>query len=224
MKNRTQTKKLNNFELHGELFLLNRFYMHSGKKNTRSAYWYSVCSCGNAKVARETDIHRSDCRSCGCLHSTPAVSNLYKARVVSNKIKYPKEDRDLYIRWISIKSRTLWIPEHAKSYKYYRGKGIKICDSWTDFFVFKEWAVKNGFKKELTIDRIDSNIDYSPENCRWVTPAVNIQNRGATKLTPSNVLDIRNSILSKEELSEKYSVKVNCISTVQRRKTWKNIP
>ena len=60
------------------------------------------------------------------------------------------------------------------SYKNYGGKGIKVCDEWlNDFNKFKEWALNNGFKRHLTIDRIDNSKGYSPDNCRWVTQSFN---------------------------------------------------
>lgn len=60
------------------------------------------------------------------------------------------------------------------SYKYYGGKGIKICDEWlNDYNKFKEWALNNGFRPFLTIDRIDNSKGYSPDNCRWVTQSFN---------------------------------------------------
>lgn len=58
-------------------------------------------------------------------------------------------------------------------YKYYGGKGIKVCAEWQAFDAFREWSVANGYDQSLTIDRLDSAKDYGPTNCQWVTMAEN---------------------------------------------------
>ncbi len=66
-----------------------------------------------------------------------------------------------------------------KSYKYYGGRGIKICDEWKqNFITFRNWALANGYQDNLQIDRIDNDGDYCPKNCRWVTRLQNQYNRG----------------------------------------------
>lgn len=73
----------------------------------------------------------------------------------------------LYSRWMSMNGRCRDIG-HTK-YKYYGGKGIRVCAEWrNDFDAFREWALRSGFKPKLSIDRIDPDKDYVPHNCQWI--------------------------------------------------------
>ena len=84
----------------------------------------------------------------------------------------------LYNTWATMIHRC----EDKKRIKYpsYGGRGIKICEAWHDPNAFMDWAEANGYKDGLQIDRIDNNGDYSPDNCRWVTPKQNSRNRRNT--------------------------------------------
>ena len=78
----------------------------------------------------------------------------------------------LYRTWVNIRNRCN--NPNASDYKYYGGKGIKVCKEWDTFNAFEKWAKNNGQDDSLTIDRIDSNGDYCPENCQWISLAENI--------------------------------------------------
>jgi len=91
--------------------------------------------------------------------------------------KHYESKTKLFERWASMQGRCK--PTHKQS-KYYFDKGIKVCDEWDSFIVFKEWAINNGFSDELQLDRKDNNKGYYPENCRWVIPIINNSNRDIT--------------------------------------------
>lgn len=94
-----------------------------------------------------------------------------------------KSKTRLYNVWKMMRKRCRC--ENRSDYKYYGGKGIKVCDEWDNveygFDVFKSWAMRNGYRDSLTIDRINPNGDYCPENCRWVTMQAQAYNKTTTK-------------------------------------------
>lgn len=67
-------------------------------------------------------------------------------------------------------------PRH-KDYKYYGAKGISVCKEWKNSVTFFKWSIENGYTDKLTIDRIEGDKNYCPENCRWITQRDNIMNR-----------------------------------------------
>lgn len=85
---------------------------------------------------------------------------------MSRNLKHGDSNKLLYRRWAHIKERCL--SPKSKDYHKYGAKGITICQEWLNYLVFKEWALRNGYRDELTIDRIEGTKGYSPDNCRWV--------------------------------------------------------
>lgn len=111
----------------------------------------------------------------------------------------------IYRVWCSMKERCN--NPHNKSYIYYGSRGISVCREWSDSFVsFYEWSKKNGYQEGLTIDRIDSNGNYCPNNCRWVTTA--IQNRNYSR---NHFLTYNGETLCLKDMAEKYGVKTTTL-------------
>jgi hypothetical protein len=113
-------------------------------------------------------------KSCGCARKT----GVYVKRIhgfASHKT-YDK----LYHTWNAMKSRCY--NQNGKDFEHYGKRGIIVCDEWlSDFMSFREWSLSHGFANNLTIDRIDVNGNYSPDNCRWETVAEQNRNKTTTK-------------------------------------------
>lgn len=161
----------------GRLIVLKRADDYFTKSGIKIKRWVCVCDCGSEKVVRQNELQSGQTTSCGCYHKE-IVSNLNKKHGLSNKCGR------LYPLWKSIKYRCYC--KACTAYKNYGERGISMCDEWkNDFVSFYEWAIKNGYKEEktdkgvniLTIDRIDVNGNYEPNNCRFVTNAEQAKNK-----------------------------------------------
>ena len=115
--------------------------------------------------------------------------------------------RGLYCSWQNMKQRCL-NPNHPK-YTRYGGRGIEICPEWIDIKGFRDWAFTSGYQPGLTIDRVDNDKGYSPDNCRWVPVSTNSRKKSTTKLTLEQAGEIRERLDLGEneyELAKEYGV------------------
>lgn len=141
-----------------------------GTNKDRKATWECRCFCGKIFVAVGKDIRNRSTKSCGCL-KTKVIRDVGLKRKTHGETK-----SRLYNIWRGMKKRC-YIPGDT-SYKYYGAKGIKVCKEWLGSYEsFRDWALKNGYKEHLTLDRIESDKDYTPDNCRWADWKTQERNR-----------------------------------------------
>lgn len=165
--------------------------------------WNCVCDCGTLKPVYASHLVKWTSPSCGCI----TRSNVWKINFSHGMSK-----ERIYSIWAGIKGRCY--NKNTSNYYLYGARGIKMCDLWKeDFMSFYNWSMDNGYNESLTIDRIDGDGDYCPENCRWATKK---QQSNNTKRTIK--VDYYGDKMSIKELSEKENVSYNVLWNLIRNK------
>lgn len=137
------------------------------KRNDLLKKWDCVCECGKYVSVRAAALNNGNTKSCGCLQRDITS--------ITGK-KHGMEGTKIYNVWKGMKQRCF--NSNHKSFKYYGGRGIVVCDEWkNDFQAFYDWAMENGYEEGLTIDRIEAEGNYEPSNCEWVTQKQNNSHR-----------------------------------------------
>lgn len=140
------------------------------KKNDNHLMARGRCDCGNETYQRLTLLINNKVKSCGCLS---------KEKTKKRNTVHGYYGTRLYNIWNGMLTRTKY--KGKKEKKRYWGRGIKVCKDWESFKNFKKWSLNNGYSDKLTIDRIDNDGNYEPNNCRWTSNEVQSYNKSNTK-------------------------------------------
>lgn len=144
-------------------------FSHKDKWGKR--HWNCVCDCGKSRVVAERSLFTGNTKSCGCYR---------KQYATLKQLVHGMQGTRLYAIWQNMKNRCRNV--NIPAYKDYGGRGITVCDEWLDFMCFMGWALSNGYDDSLSLDRINNNEGYKPDNCRWTTQKEQARNTRANVL------------------------------------------
>lgn len=175
----------------GKLIVLERVW-HKG-----ATHWRCQCDCGNEAVVVNAHLVNGYTKSCGCLRKEFCKSDKINRTYIDGRIN----DR-LYHIYYTMLDRCN--NPNSTNYKNYGERGIIVCKEWKESYEsFRDWSYKNGYKRDLTIDRIDVNGNYEPSNCRWVTMKEQQYNKRDTVYH-----EINGKRYTFRDLAEKYNIDV----------------
>ena len=165
----------------GRLTVIKRAKDQISPAGKHRVMWTCRCECGRTKDVNADNLKSGKTLSCGCLQ---------KQRAKECIMKHGDTDSRLYAIWCAIKRRCY--RDYDPHYARYGGRGIKMCEEWRESYAaFMEWALANGYRYdakrgECTLDRIDNDGDYTPENCRWVSHKIQSNNKSTNHLITLN--------------------------------------
>lgn len=127
--------------------------------------WKCKCDCGNVKTMSPTKVITGRLKSCGCKRGYYGLPTHRETKTKLHEI------------WANMKNRCGETKSHDKNYY---GRGIKVCDEWMKYDNFSKWAKENGYKEGLSLERIDNDGNYCPENCTWIERSKQQRNKQKT--------------------------------------------
>lgn len=181
------------------------------RKNNRVA-WNCICDCGTKTVTDSGALGCGNSSSCGTCNRKSSAKNNGK-----NLYKHGESHTPLHNCWSSIIGRTSFQELY---------NDVVVCDEWKEYTNFAEWARKNGWKQELTIERKDNNKGYNPDNCTFATRAEQSRNRTSTKLNWDKVNIIREKCkenIPQTIIAKQFNVCQQTISDINVGRRWAGV-
>lgn len=148
-------------------------------------YEFECPRCEKLFIARGCHIRSGRTKSCGCLRDALATE-----RIVLQSTKHGHYNTRLYKKWNAMCQRAI-SQYSSSSYGAYADHGIEVCEEWRVFEAFERWALSNGYRDGLSLERIDNAKGYCPENCIWIDPRLQAENRSTTVYLPTGKSLIR---------------------------------
>lgn len=147
------------------------------KNRGKRAFWLFSCSCGASKEIHIASVVGGRVQSCGCLH-------IERCKLGKNPTKHGDakvgDVKRLHSIWRGMLKRCN-PKNNPHAIKRYAARGIGVAKEWQDYITFRAWALSNGYKDNLSLDRIDNNAGYSPQNCRWADRKTQARNRATSR-------------------------------------------
>lgn len=159
----------------GEKFGRWTIISESLKKLRGNKYWVCECDCGVVREVIQPSLKSGRSKSCGCLQREKAKAQFTKHNLYNHRI---------YNIWRAMNNRCN--NEKHDNFHNYGDRGIRVCDEWKDVQVFYNWALNNGYENDLTIERINNDGNYEPDNCTWATMKQQQNHRRNTVLVEFN--------------------------------------
>lgn len=169
---------------------------YAGRGSHGEIQYRCHCDCGTGRVIRRTSLTSGNSKSCGCFSREAAAKR---------ETTHGGTGCRLYRIWGGIIQRCCNDRERYEWAKY-GGRGITVCDEWRKYEPFRDWAMTNGYRDDLSIDRIDPNGNYCPDNCRWAT----IYEQNNNKRT-SKVIVFAGESGTVRQFADKYGLVYSCL-------------